>query len=208
MKTPYLIQRISEQTSYNKEIDPNITLDIDKDGILNKNALRKLDSLMRNDYMGASEFEWGALGKAWTFVAQRRADLVPFEMQFEGQPYQTWVIPQGKVRKKLQDWPARKVNLYGFCPKEFIEEYPKMLNDWAKENYKGYFMKCYPRMKDSLFPEQSYSMRTYMENKDERYNPFKDNSRVVAWLDFDSPAFFTVRQGLYKEVSSLFGVGK
>lgn len=208
MKQPYLIQRISERTGeYTKEIDwQNESLELEK-GRLNQNALRKLDSFMKNEYMGSSEFEFGALGEAWTLFTNLRKQLVPFEMTFTGKPYSTWVVPEGKVRKVKKEWEPRKVNLYGFCPADSVEEFKDFIQKCVDEKMQGIRLKEYPQMAEAVFPEQSWSMKRYMDSKDEKDNPFnRSYGRVVAWLEFENPAFWTIRQSMHKKVAEIFEI--
>lgn len=99
MKKPYLIQRAKFENRP------------DKKGI---------DQLLSFDYMGSSEFEWGALPKSLKRVRENLADYVLFQYSFKKHPAKVVTVfctkeQQDLVGDILEQLSEGKIRLKEYC---------------------------------------------------------------------------------------------
>ena len=121
MEKPYLIQRAKfENRPYKKGID----------------------QLLSFDYMGSSEFEWGALPKALKRVRENLADYVQFQYSFTKHPAKVVTVfckkeQQDFVGSILEQLADREIRLKEYCDLDkYIKGEEKYANDfwWDIDN--------------------------------------------------------------------------
>jgi hypothetical protein len=113
---PWLVQRISKPRT---KLNPNSPTLVqyyahpktEETRKQNELALKELGLLIPLDYMGAAEFEFGAVAKALRELCSQRADLIAFSQEVQGYPY-SWETP-AKEYTKNQPKSSRKVA--GWC---------------------------------------------------------------------------------------------
>lgn len=79
-----------------------------------------IDSLLQFDYMGSSEFEWGALPKALKRTRENTKDYIQFEFTFKDFPNKPIMIlckeaDKGELPKILNQLANRELRLKEYC---------------------------------------------------------------------------------------------
>lgn len=127
IKTPYLIQRLKRPFKQTDDEKGKLMQSLQsafsfggglKNGGLTDEAMKLLRDIWRYDYMGSSEFEWGAVPKSLQQVAELRKHnkLVKFEMSvtsqvrdFSSGKYLTgtktvYVVCNGDFKNEIQEY--------------------------------------------------------------------------------------------------------
>jgi hypothetical protein len=130
MKRTYLIQRLIKARKNKEGVLSTIGEGFSfgggmMNGGLSPKAMDLLRPIFGFDYMGASEFEFGAVPETMSEIAKS-------------------VKEYGKHEIKLADH-----TVYIFCKNEDINEIKRLIKDIYKDEYK-LSLKEYPRLKDSL----------------------------------------------------------
>lgn len=115
MQKPVLVQRLQRPF---KEKNPLLDLANAfsfggglKDGGLSENGLRLIENIFRFDYMGAAEFEWGAVPNALNKIARNRKSYVAFGTLIktkEGRSGNVYVICDRSICQEVTEWIKRK----------------------------------------------------------------------------------------------------
>lgn len=161
-------------------------------GRLSKEAWEVLSPIFSFDYMGAAEFEFGAVPKALSKMVQERENYEAFE----------FTIPRGKIEKPYsriphaayvngrrktfkKEVPARTddATVYVFCPKEDRDEVRQRIIDCAgrKCRLKEPSMLC-----NALDPISDYDTRT------------------CGWLELDNGFAFFADREMWERFCELF----
>jgi hypothetical protein len=104
-----------------------------KNGGLSKEAMDILREVFSFDYMGSAEFEWGAVPKALTILAEGRKNLVKFELQPK-----EWGVKTDKP-------------IFVICNKNDKKDVSSFIEKIAKDDY-AVQLKEYTRLNDALLP--------------------------------------------------------
>lgn len=151
-----------------------------RNGGLSNDAMSLLRQLFSFDYMGASEFEWGAVPKALQGMAKDAADLRAF----------TVVIPLASVPPNWKDktgtTPDGVAEVYVICRHAHINAVVGRVESWAtKEN---------ADLKESL--HLTSTLRPHGEW----------DGRTVGWLELDNGFLFFTDRDMWLGTCELFGV--
>lgn len=150
-----------------------------KNGGLSDEAMDLMRDIFSFDYMGAAEFEWGAVPKALQSLAAADA-LKAFEM----------VIPFAKVEKswrKEDIHPTGTATVFVICPGEMGDEVQDRIEGWAKGGEAAPSLKEPTRLAGVL-----------------RGDPYTD--RLVGWLELDNGFMFFTDRPTYEATAALFGL--
>lgn len=82
-----------------------------KDGGLSENGLRLIENIFRFGYMGAAEFEWGAVPDALNKIARNRKSYITFEILVktkESGSGNVYVICDRAIYQDVTEWIKRK----------------------------------------------------------------------------------------------------
>lgn len=180
MKQSYLIQRLQAPTG-EKSIsafgagNPN--------GGLSDEAIDSMKDLWRFDYMGSSEFEWGAVPDAFAKIkAIPKRDLIfgSIVLKFEYNKPQ-WGKEEAEQFKG-------KDRVYYLCSKGFEEEIQKRLKNWASEDYNE-------NVKETILLNQ------YMSSYRSKFD-----RNIQGWIELDNGFMFFVDAKMWRGACDLFGV--
>jgi hypothetical protein len=171
-KTPWLIQRLCRPYAASKESLLSL-LDFSFGGGLINGGFSKdgyqyiKENLFSFDYMGSSEFEWGAVPAAFSNLIKNYKDFVTFEIVLDSlkgeflinkyrTPMRAYV--DGK-RKKLKDIPAptEKKTIYVICHKNFRQDVKESILELAKNNL---HLKEGAMLTNALDPINDFDKRT------------------------------------------------
>lgn len=150
-------------------------------GGLSGEAMDLLRGIWQFDYMGAAEFEWGAVPEALSKMA--KADLVA----------SSFSIPLREVAKQWRDKskkePDGEATVYVLAPAGWENEIEHRVRAWAADSNDDEFrLKEYTRLAAAIRPAEEWDKET------------------CGWLELDNGyAFFTDRE-MWEQASALFGV--
>lgn len=152
-------------------------------GGLSGEAMDLLRDIWRFDYMGAAEFEFGAVPEALSKIA--RADLIAT----------TFEIPLSKVEKDWRDKskakPKGSATIYVLCPRGWQQEIERRVRAWAKSTYhedREFRLKENTRLPSALRPLEDY------------------DRDVCGWLELDNGFLFFSDREMWEKACALFGV--
>lgn len=152
-----------------------------RNGGLSDEAMRLLRDVFRFDYMGAAEFEWGAIPEALTTIAKQQSDLVAEPMFFP----LAEVAPD--VRAKEQAAPEGDAVVYIICHRDHLPTVGDRIRGWAAEPYN-------PDLKEST--RLSSALRPHK----------KWDTEICGWLELDNGFFFFTDREMWEHTARLFGV--
>jgi len=148
-------------------------------GGLSSDAMDLLRGIFSFDYMGAAEFEFGAVPKALQGIAARSDRLAGW----------SFTIPLAKVAKNFREkGPAPKgsATVYVLADESWRPEVEDRIRGWAKEPYGG--LKETTRLSSTLRPVTEWDGET------------------VGWLELDNGFFFFTDEAMWEATCDLFGV--
>lgn len=178
MKNTWLVQRLEKPT---KSINPFSFGGGYKNGGLSDKAMDIIRGIFSFDYMGAAEFEFGAVPEALTKIADK-ADKGQLEAY-------TMTIPLRHVQKHWSDKspgnPEGEGTVYILCDINDVQEIMGRIRQWAAEDFT---MKMPTNLPRALRPQSEYDTRT------------------VGWLELDNGFFFFTDEEMWKKTCDLFGV--
>jgi len=148
-----------------------------KNGGLSEKAVDLVKNVFSFDYMGASEFEWGAVPKALSAVHE--ADKVAFSLEIAGSD----INHQWKPRHE-PDFPG-KSTIYVLCSVKHIEEVEARIRKVASDE-------------GSLNLKEATCLQRALDNN--------ADSRVCGWLELDNGFFFFTDKAMWENTCKLFGV--
>lgn len=150
-----------------------------QNGGLSDEAMDLLRGIFAFDYMGASEFEWGAVPEALRALASRD-DLVAH----------TFTIPLAEVEKNWRDCstakPPGEATVFLLAPAPFAEEAERRIRLWASG--KGERLKESTRLSSALRPIEEW------------------DRDVCGWLELDNGFAFFTDEEMWRKTCALFGV--
>lgn len=229
-KNPYLVQRLRAPThGFEQEINEAFSFgDGYKNGRLGEKAMKLLCSIFSFDYMGAAEFEFGAVPEALRHIATYHNDYVSGELEFESRPekdahfivndyYFTKKGVRSKKRKKQKiDLKPRHKTLYYIVP----QAYENIFVEWITEQITGQkptkyieilngyeFKRTFtnePMRLDHFFPENDSWFVCRPEDKyyQERYY----TPEILGWLDLDNKMMYFQDKTMWEKTKKLFRI--
>lgn len=149
-----------------------------KNGGLSDNAISLVKDIFSFDYMGAAEFEFGAVPKALNViaVAAEAKKLVA----------DSFVIPANEIELIFGKGSFDDTEVYILCQGSDLEE--------VKERVRACFGKDHPRTK-----EVTDAARSVDKNNTYRKRP-------VGWLELNNGFFFFTDKEMWEQTCKLFGV--
>lgn len=143
---------------------------------LKEEAWDLLDPIFRIDYMGAAEFEFGAIPKTLGSLAED--SLVRGEM----------IVPANAIKSRM--WRKNQVKpydrtVYYLCRAEHAEAIEQRIRDLASEKF---------RLKEISYVPEALNPADDREKK------------YIGWLELDNGFFFFVDKSAWVETCKLFGV--
>lgn len=142
MEESYLIQRLKKPVGY---MNPFSFGGGFKAGGINESAMKLIDKIFSFDYMGAAEFEFGAVPKALDKIRDNKSDFI------KGSFTVHWKTFRWKTKEKVKG--DNKV--YFICHKDQKKEVKKRIAGWAMGKNINACPKCGVRLNDS-FDDQDF----------------------------------------------------
>lgn len=153
-----------------------------RNGGLSPEAMDLLRPIFEFDYMGAAEFEFGAVPEAFQSLAQNAESLVADTLTF----------PLAEVKKpwtdKSKKAPEGDVTVYIIAQVAHVDEVKRRVRAWAKDPYT---------------PENSTKGGVSL---DTALRPGKYETRTAGWLELDNGFMFFTDKDMWLHVAALFEV--
>lgn len=163
-------------------------------GGLSKDAMSLLKEHFRFDYMGAAEYEWGAVPEAFAKMAEYRKNKHLIRMEIDPlivvppRSYSFLQKPK-KGSKKKETVPQKKeVPVYIICSIDHVEHITMLLHLLSK--YDDY----------ELGIRDSTNFRRSVHGEDENY------FLCHGWLELDNGFMFFIDQKMYEGVASIYNL--
>lgn len=154
---------------------------------LSEEGWKVLQQIFDIDYMGAAEFEFGALLRCLQELAQDHEKLTTFRMVLpkkEIEPSYCRGVRPRKGEKKVEYPDMKDGVVYVICRKEHAKEVEAVIRKLAKREL---------RLKES-------------SNFQRALDPIEEfDSRCIGWLELDNGFFFFVDYEAYAKTAELFG---
>lgn len=187
IQTPYLIQRLKRPFKQTDDEKGKLMQSLQsafsfggglKNGGLTDEAMKLLRDIWRYDYMGSSEFEWGAVPKSLQQVTELRKQnkLVKFDIQ---------------VSAKVRDFHSDKYltgtkTVYVVCHVDFKDEIEKYINQLAGNGRGLHTKECV--------------------NLDSNICGMEYHQDTVGWHDIDNHYLFFTDNEMFDNFCKLFGL--
>ena len=156
-------------------------------GELSKDAMAILKDIFRFDYMGSSEFEWGAVPKAISCIAQNQSKLISGSLKVNCE-VDKW--HKAKNRKNDKYYVSEiEAEVFYMCHKEHEEEVRKRITEFAKGH------KSSIRTKECVLLDQAVCA-----NKNEYCGEIK------GWLELNNGFMFFIDKEMFEQTCKLFQV--
>ena len=149
-----------------------------KHGGLSKEAFAQIRQIMRFDYMGSAEFEFGALPKCLERLIADRKDYTVLEMTI---PFQAKLWREG-----LYDRKSGTGTVWVLCRKGDKKEISDRIKTWA--------------MQDHTDTKERVSLSESMAG-------CKSWGKIKGWLDIENDFFFFTDRKMFEGTCKLFGIG-
>jgi hypothetical protein len=154
-----------------------------KNGGLSETAMSLIRGIWEFDYMGAAEFEFGAVPEALSKIAE--ADL-------EGWSF---TIPLKDVAGRWDDkttHPKGEATIYVLSPGSWREEIERRIRGWAADPY------------GTDDRDNSLQEITLLNTTLRPYDRW--DGRTVGWLELDNGFMFFTDAEMYEKTARLFGI--
>jgi hypothetical protein len=178
MKNSYLIQRLKKPYGASNPFSFGGGL---RNGGLSEEAMELLNGVFSFDYMGAAEFEFGAVPKALQLIAKDANQYLTTTLS----------IPQNKVAKAWRDKsteaPTGEAVVYVICRKGDVQEVHIRIKQFAANKYDKN-LKETTRLPGALRPIDDW------------------DRDVQGWLELDNGFFFFTDKEMWKKTAELFGI--
>lgn len=158
---------------------------------LSQEAMKLLKGIVVFDYMGASQFEWGAVPKGLTEVANHAQEnaLIGFVM----------LLPLSEVERTFfeerNEPPEGNGKVWVICRKEDAQEVSRRIRAWAADDHDL-------RGKNSDDPQWWLQEPTRL-NAALRPSPSWP-SDICGWIELDNGFFFFTNESMYDKIRQLF----
>lgn len=182
MRRSWLVQRLNKPLSFNARLgikdNPFAFGGGLKNGGLSDDAMDLIRDVWSFDYMGAAEFEFGAVPKALREIAG--AKLITFIIS----------VPLAEVPKNWRDHsdatPDGESDVYVICPERFRDGVTERVNAWARNEY--------PSLKERLGFTSALRPFEYWDH------------RRGGWLELDNGFLFFTDRDMWEKACRLFGI--
>lgn len=153
-----------------------------RNGGLSDEAMDVLRDVFSFDYMGAAEFEFGAVPKALQRIAQNASSLAAasFEVPLSQ-------VAKGWSRKAEKAAPTGQATVYILAPADEVDEVERRVRQWAAEGYRAE-LKESTRIDETLRPTEEW------------------HGDKVGWLELDNGFFFFTDREMWQRTAAIFGV--
>lgn len=188
MKRSWLVQRLRKPYRWKGEGDPPPVVKLmgrlsfgggRTNGGLSDEAWEMLREVFEFDYMGASEFEWGALPDALRALAAAKKKLAF-----------TFTVPLAEVprqwRDKSEGEPTGHGRIFVLCADGHATEAAARIDAWARDSSPDLLERL--NLTDALRPREEWDERT------------------CGWLELNNGFMFFTDQEMWEKTCSLFGV--
>jgi hypothetical protein len=138
-----------------------------------------LRPIFRFDYMGAAEFEFGAVPKALGRLAENHKHLTPFSIAI------ALADVEAGWREKETPAAGAKAEVFILCQRSHAEQVEERVRELARKDYS---LKEATRLPSTLRPSSQYDGET------------------VGWLELDNGFLFFTDRDMWAATSALFGV--
>lgn len=191
MHTSYLIQRLNKPFVPKDEKQKVLAAfgeALSNTGIP-ENIMKHLRNIADFDYMGSSEFEWGAVPKALKEVASRANSLTTATITFEPDE-----IYMSDFDSRDYCRPKKAVSIYILASKDHMEGAKALITRLVKED------KFSIRLKECAYVSESCLDRSKEYLK--RAKGF-DGSRHVGWFEMDNGFFFFLDRKMFDQFCTI-----
>lgn len=182
MQRSWLVQRLGKPRGNDNPFSFGGGL---KNGGLSKEAMELLRPVFSFDYMGAAEFEFGAVPEAFQRILNvaQTGELVGFSFE----------IPLAKVEKNWRDKSETKPKgngiIFVLCHVDDQEEVKEKIYGWATDPYgKTNTLKEVTRLSNALRPFDKW------------------DSDTKGWLELDNGFMFFVDEVMWRQTGDVFGL--
>jgi len=153
-----------------------------------------LDRLFEADYMGNSDFEWGAYGRAYAFMMEFQLLATSFDVEHEGVTRTVYLVAPREIATKVQA--LMPLWLAEGC--RSVE--PSRFEDTFLEHYRCKTLPSYW--------ENQADLRKIMDSWDpsSRLPLFTANERLRAWLDIENGFAWTLNPVVANMLQTAFGL--
>lgn len=187
-KTPYLIQRLKKPY---EQPEPSLLVSM-IEGLsgtsLPKAVADALRSVMRFDYMGSAEFEFGTVPAALKKTATSIESYIAGRMNLEASEIGFRKMNEGRFNP-----PTENKTVYYFCHKDHQNNVMETIRALAKDAFSI-------RLKELTYFDEALLDRI----PDKRYAVDVD-FRPVGWFDLDNCYFFFTDEKMFRNTLALFG---
>jgi hypothetical protein len=187
MKDPYLIQRLKKPFKIEKKNSTMVALANAFsfgggliNGGLSKYAMKLLNDIWRYDYMGSSEFEWGAIPESLQEIAKNIKNYISGEMEVTGKIYD--YSYDYSTRKEIQE----KATIYYMCTKENEKEICEWIKKFSDDKKRNYNTKESVNLADNICK-------------------IKCCLDIVGWHDIKNHYLFFTDKEMFEKSCNLFG---
>lgn len=175
----WLVQRLEAPTQRDNPFSFGGGL---RNGGLSAEAMQLLRSVWSFDYMGAAEYEFGAVPQALETLAKSKT-LIAFALHdVEGQPPPKWMLPRGEKPSKL----VQSGTVYVLCPSEMRQHVEALVRAEASEVCGTGKIRDGSNLWSALFAPAS--------------------TRVRGWLELDNGFLFFTDREMFERACRVFGV--
>jgi hypothetical protein len=182
MKQSYLIQRLDPPRG--GPANPFSFGGGLRNGGLSDDAMGLLTDVFSFDYMGAAEFEFGAVPEALRGLAADSGRLVAF----------SFPIPLAKVKKhwrdKSKEKPKGDAEIFVICRDDHADEVKDRILVLARDEMR---LKEWTRFPEMLRPDPTEEERAW-------------SPQTCGWLELDNGWFFFTDRTMWESVATLFEV--
>lgn len=190
MKRSYLIQRLLRPV--NKEV---LGMSVDNlfafggglvNGGMSKEGMDAIRNIFAFDYMGAAEFEFGAVPQALSDMVQQHKNLVAFTVEVETKQEP----PSNYPSDKSLNFDAVKAPVYVICLDAHKDEVTARVKGFARRNY-GH------DTKEAVMLNQTIRRKA---GEGKSWNDY------VGWLEINNAYMFFSDKETWEKMCKLFGV--
>ena len=187
METSWLIQRLQKPFKTDNKLAILANAFSFGGGLVNggisEEGMKLIKDIFRFDYMGSSEFEWGAVPKAMQKIAKNIEHYISdgIEVTSSRKP---WKLVKGKEQPTIK----KTANIYIICDSGNVEEIKQRIIGWATDEPYGGKTKERINLINSICPENNW------------------DRDVCGWLELDNGFFFFTDKEMFEKTAKLFGV--
>lgn len=153
-----------------------------RNGGLSDNAMDLLRGIFSFDYMGAAEFEWGAVPTALRRIAGNADSFIAFAIPI------TLATVAKSMWDKSEETPQGGTTVKVTCHRDQREEVTSRIRGWAANPHDDK-LKEMTMLSDALRPGR----------------PRRDYD-VCGWLELDNGFFFFTNREMFEKTAALFGI--